>query len=71
MQGRDAPSVTAFCLRGQPGWAASYRGRALVVHGHVEVRCPRWEGRTVDLHTTGALTALRHPELELVSVPEP
>jgi len=71
MQGRDTPRVTGACLRGEPGWAAAYRGRALVVHGHEPVPCVRWEGRTLDLNGRGTLTALRHPELELVSVPAP
>ena len=48
-------------------------GRALVVHGHDPVTCPRWLGRTLDLDTGcgagGALSALRYPELELRSVP--
>jgi protein phosphatase len=54
-------------------WAADYRGRALVVHGHTRVREPRWRNRTIDIDTGcakgGRLTALRYPELELVSVP--
>jgi protein phosphatase len=61
--------VTAFCLRAEPGWTAAYRGRALVVHGHEPVPEPAWRGRTLGLDVTGALAALRHPELELVSVP--
>jgi protein phosphatase len=69
MQGRDSPRVTAFCLRGEPGWAAGYRGRALVVHGHEVVPCPRWLGRTAAIDVAGTLTALRHPEREFVSVP--
>jgi len=68
MLGRDSPRVTAFCLRGEPGWAAAYRGRALVVHAHEEVPCPQWVGRTVGIDVAGSLTALRHPERELVSV---
>ena len=68
MQGRDSPRITRFCLAAEPGWAAGYRGRALVVHGHEPVPCPQWVGRTLDLDVQGALAALRHPELELVSV---
>jgi protein phosphatase len=68
MQGRDSPRVTRFCLRAEPGWASSYRGGALVVHGHDPVARAGWEGRTIGLRTDDALTALRHPELELVSV---
>jgi protein phosphatase len=67
LQGRDSARVTDFCLHGEPGWATAYRGRALVVHGHEPVACPRWLGKTLDIHVEGALTALRHPELKLVS----
>jgi protein phosphatase len=73
MQGRDSPRVRRFCLVAEPGWAAAYRGRALVVHGHDPVPSPRWLGRTLDLDTGccsgGRLSALRHPELELMSLP--
>jgi protein phosphatase len=54
-------------------WAAEYRGQARVVHGHTRVREPRWRNGTIDVDTGcakgGRLTALRYPELELVSVP--
>jgi protein phosphatase len=54
-------------------WAADYRGRALVVHGHTRVPEPRWRHGTIGVDTGcakgGRLTALRYPELELVSVP--
>ena len=54
-------------------WAAEYEGRARVVHGHTRVREPQWRNRTIDIDTGcakgGRLTALRYPELELVSVP--
>jgi len=69
-QCRDSPRVTRLCQRAAPDWAAAYRGRALVVHGHEPVPGPRWLGRTLDLHVTGALTAVRYPELELVSLPD-
>lgn len=72
--GRDSPRVTARCLRGAPGWSGGYRGRGLVVHGHEPVAEPGWRGRALDLDTGcglgGRLTALRYPELEIVSVPE-
>jgi protein phosphatase len=68
LQGRDSPRVTRACLHGEPGWPAGYRGRALVVHSHEPPRpgCGRRDGRTVNLHATDALAALRYPELELV-----
>jgi protein phosphatase len=54
-------------------WAADYRGPAMVVYGHTPVAEPRWLNRTINVDTGcvfgGALTALRYPELELVSVP--
>ncbi|MGZ8375751.1 MAG: AAA family ATPase [Gemmatirosa sp.] len=54
-------------------WAARYLGGALVVFGHTPVLKPRWRNQTVDIDTGcvfgGALTALRWPERELVSVP--
>ena len=71
MQGRDSARIRAFCLQGQAGWQQKWRGRALVIHGHSPVSCARWTGRTVDLDTSsvsgGKLTALRYPELELVT----
>jgi protein phosphatase len=55
-----------------PEWARAYRGRSRVVYGHRPVSEPAWVGRTIDIDTGcvfgGRLTALRYPELELVSV---
>lgn len=54
-------------------WAADYRGERLVVYGHTPVAQPRWVNRTVNIDTGcafgGALSALRYPELEVLSVP--
>lgn len=54
-------------------WAAEYRGKANVVYGHTPVAEARWVNNTIDLDTGcafgGKLTALRYPEMELVSVP--
>lgn len=54
-------------------WGAEYGGEARVVYGHVPVREARWQNGTLDIDTGcvygGKLTALRYPELELVSVP--
>ena len=54
-------------------WAARYDGPALVVYGHTCVNEPTWVNNTVCIDTGccfgGALTALRYPERQTVSVP--
>ena len=54
-------------------WAEDYRGDAMVVYGHTPVPEATWVNRTICVDTGcvfgGALTALRYPERELVSVP--
>lgn len=54
-------------------WAAEYGGQAIVVYGHTPVGEAEWVNRTINIDTGcvfgGWLTALRYPELELVSVP--
>jgi polynucleotide kinase-phosphatase len=54
-------------------WARDYRGSAAVVYGHTPVPVPEWINNTICLDTGcvfgGALTALRWPTRELVSVP--
>lgn len=54
-------------------WAKTYHGEALIVYGHTPVQTARWAGNSVNLDTGcvygGALTALRYPEKEIISVP--
>lgn len=54
-------------------WGARYQGNAAVIYGHTPVLEPEWQNNTIDIDTGcvfgGALTALRWPERELVSVP--
>jgi polynucleotide kinase-phosphatase len=54
-------------------WARDYRGSAAVVYGHTPTPTPEWINNTICLDTGcvfgGALTALRWPSRELVSVP--
>ena len=54
-------------------WAQEYRGEAMVVYGHTPVPTAEWINNTICLDTGvvfgGALTALRYPEREIVSVP--
>jgi len=54
-------------------WQDDYRGEATVVYGHTPLARTRWVNGTLCLDTGavfgGHLTALRHPEGEVVSVP--
>jgi protein phosphatase len=54
-------------------WAQYYDGDAWIVYGHTPVRKPRVVNRTINIDTGavfgGLLTALRYPEMEIVSVP--
>jgi protein phosphatase len=54
-------------------WAQDYRGRAMVVYGHTPVERTEWINNTICVDTGcvfgGALTALRYPERQVVSVP--
>ena len=54
-------------------WAADYRGAAAVVYGHTPQPEAIWRNNTVNIDTGcvfgGALTAVRWPEREIVSVP--
>lgn len=54
-------------------WATGYRGRACIVYGHTPMLVAEWVNNTICIDTGcvfgGALTALRYPERELVSVP--
>ena len=54
-------------------WAQRYRGPVLIVHGHTVVEKPAWRNRTLGIDTGavfgGRLSALRYPEMEIVSVP--
>ncbi|MBA4190849.1 MAG: polynucleotide kinase-phosphatase [Planctomycetaceae bacterium] len=62
-----------FGLPVRLNWAANYRARATVVYGHTPTLTPTWENRCICIDTGcvfgGAMTALRYPDPELVSVP--
>lgn len=72
LYGDTTGEIDEFGLPVRLNWAADYRGRAMVVYGHTPVREPEWLNNTIDIDTGcvfgGALTALRYPERELVSV---
>ena len=85
-QGRGSVRVRDFCLYGETtgetdeyglpvrlDWTSEYRGRALVVYGHIPHVEPEILNNTCGIDTGcvfgGRLTALRYPEKILVSVP--
>src|SRR5882724_2517476 len=73
LYGETTGETDAYGLPVRHNWAAEYRGRACVVYGHTPVPEAEWLNRTINLDTGcvfgGKLTALRYPELELVSIP--
>jgi protein phosphatase len=73
LYGETAGETDGFGLPVRPNWAAKYQGASIVVYGHTPVPTPEWLNRTINIDTGcvfgGQLTALRYPELELVSVP--
>lgn len=73
LYGETTGEIDEFGLHVRYNWASDYRGEATVVYGHTPVKEPEWLNRTINVDTGcvfgGALTALRWPEKELVSVP--
>lgn len=73
MYGDTTGEIDEYGLPIRLDWARHYRGRAMVVHGHVPVVEAEWHNNTLDIDTGccfgGKLTALRYPERELLSVP--
>ena len=71
--GETTGELDEFGLPVRYNWAADYRGPAMVVYGHTPIPESEWLNRTINIDTGcvfgGKLTALRHPEKELVSVP--
>lgn len=72
LYGETTGETDEFGLPVRYPWAAEYRGKPRVVYGHTPVPEPEWLNRTINLDTGcvfgGKLTALRYPEMELVSV---
>lgn len=73
LYGETTGEIDEFGLPVRLDWAAGYRGDTRVVHGHTPVVEAAWLNNTICIDTGcvfgGKLTALRYPELELVSVP--
>ena len=71
--GETTGETDEFGLPVRYNWAAEYRGRATVVYGHTPIPEPEWLNHTINIDTGcvfgSKLTALRYPEMELVSVP--
>lgn len=73
LYGETTGETDEYGLPVRVDWASEYRGNAMVVYGHTPVAETEWVNRTINIDTGcvfgGALTALRYPERELVSVP--
>ncbi|MEY9215229.1 AAA family ATPase [Thermobifida halotolerans] len=73
LYGETTGEVDAYGLPVRLPWARDYRGRATVVYGHVPGTRAEWVNNTLCVDTGcvfgGRLTALRHPEREIVDVP--
>jgi protein phosphatase len=73
LYGETTGETDEYGLPVRYNWAADYRGKAHVVYGHTPVPEAEWLNRTICLDTGcvfgGKLTALRYPEMQLVSVP--
>lgn len=73
LYGETTGEIDEFGLPVRLPWAENYQGEAHVVYGHTPIPTPKWLNRTVNVDTGcvfgGALTALRYPEREFVSVP--
>ncbi|MEZ0492213.1 polynucleotide kinase-phosphatase [Kineococcus sp. TBRC 1896] len=73
LYGQTTGETDEFGLPVRYPWAQDYRGAATVVYGHTPVPTPEWVNGTICVDTGcvfgGHLTALRHPERELVTVP--
>lgn len=72
LYGETTGETDEFGLPVRYNWAAEYRGKAMVVYGHTPVPESEWLNKTINIDTGcvfgGALTALRYPELDTVSV---
>lgn len=73
LYGETTGESDEFGLPVRHNWAGEYQGRSMVVYGHTPVPEAIWQNQTINIDTGcvfgGALTALRFPEREIVSVP--
>lgn len=72
LYGDTSGETDEFGLPVRYPWAQEYRGKAIVLYGHTPVPEPQWVNNTLCLDTGcvfgGALSALRYPEREIVTV---
>jgi len=72
LYGETTGETDEFGLPVRHDWASEYRGNATIVYGHTPVPQAEWLNRTINVDTGcvfgGALTALRYPENETISV---
>lgn len=73
LYGETTGETDEFGLPVRSPWAQDYRGKAVVLYGHTPVPTVEWVNGTACLDTGcvfgGALSAMRYPEREVVSVP--
>ncbi|HZL36842.1 MAG TPA: polynucleotide kinase-phosphatase [Tepidisphaeraceae bacterium] len=73
LYGETTGETDEFGLPIRYNWAAEYRGFGHVVYGHTPVPDADWLNRTINIDTGcvfgGKLSALRWPEMEIISVP--
>ena len=73
MYGETTGETDEYGLPVRHNWAADYRGDTKVIYGHTPVVEAEWLNNTLCIDTGcvfgGKLTALRYPEMELVSEP--
>lgn len=73
LYGETTGETDEFGLPVRYPWAQDYRGAATVLYGHTPVPSVEWVNNTACLDTGcvfgGALSAMRYPEREVVSVP--
>jgi len=73
LYGETTGETDEYGLPVRHNWAAEYRGDTRVIYGHTPVVVTEWLNSTLCIDTGcvfgGMLTALRYPELEIVSEP--
>ena len=73
LYGETTGETDEFGLPVRHDWATEYRGDTRVIYGHTPVVETEWLNNTLCIDTGcvfgGNLTALRYPEMEVVSVP--